>query len=72
MSLTKTGALDYEETPFKINKKKPVKSFEQMSTGVILWKLAVRHKLFLLSLGNVILVLNWAFPEWAELVKSLI
>lgn len=42
------------------------------STIYTLWLLAVKHKVALLAIGNIILVLNWALPEWPQMVLGLI
>jgi hypothetical protein len=65
-------AMTYEETPVKICKKLNNRELERMSSFAIVWFLVKRHKLGLMAAGNIILVLNWAFPAWTELVKSLI
>lgn len=52
-------------------KRVAVKAAEQLSTLGLLWIVVKRHKVGLLAIGNVVLVLNWVFPEWIELVKSL-
>ena len=53
-------------------KRVAIKSAEQLSTARLLWIIVVRHKIFLLAIGNVILVLNYIFPAWFDLVLSLI
>lgn len=77
MSKTTAQAMDYEVTgktkPSKgTGKRVAIQAAEQLSTTRLLWILVTRHKVALLALGNVILVLNWAIPEWTEIVKSLI
>jgi hypothetical protein len=42
------------------------------STFYTLWLLAVKHKTGLLVTGNIILVMNWALPEWPAMVMGLI
>jgi hypothetical protein len=73
--------MTYEETPIKkatperanaISKKMAVKATETLSTPSIIWILAKRHKVAILAVGNIVLILNWSFPEWTQLVKSLI
>ncbi len=80
MSLTKqeVKAGDYIDSPTKIKASKGttkanlLKLADQLSTGAIIWLLVKRHKVGLLTIGNIILVLNWAIPAWPEIVKSLI
>lgn len=67
----------YEDMPFKVNTKRSAKKVKEnelnnLSSFSIAWFLIKRHKVGLLTIGNIILVLNWAFPAWTELVKSLI
>lgn len=72
MSKTINQAMSYEVTKPKVNNKAVLyKAAEQLSTPAIVWLLAKRHKVGLLAVGNVVLVLNWIFPEWPTLVKSL-
>lgn len=77
MSQLKAGAL-LEDAPKTITpskgtaKKQCLKIADQLGTGSLVWLLVKRHKVALLALGNVVLVLNWAFPEWPQLVRSLI
>lgn len=47
-----------------------VKVAAQLSTGRLVWLLVCRHKFGLALTGDIILILNWAFPAWFELVKS--
>lgn len=57
----------------KINgKQASIKVASQLSTALLLWLLAKRHKVVLLAIGNVILVLNYVFPEWLQLLQSII
>lgn len=80
MSLQKTSTEpEFIETPVK-NSKGLAKSVstkaykaavENHSTLYTLWLLVVKHKLALLALGNIILVLNWALPEWFSMVLGL-
>lgn len=53
-------------------KKQAIKIADQLGTGSLVWLLVKRHKVALLAIGNVVLLLNWAFPEWPQLVKSII
>lgn len=56
----------------KDGKTATIKVAEQLGTASLIWVLVKRHKVGLLAIGNVLLVLNWIFPEWPELVKSLV
>lgn len=77
MSQLKGGAL-IEDAPKTISptkgtaKRTAIKIADQLNTSSLVWLLVKRHKVALLALGNVVLVLNWAFPEWPQLVRSLI
>lgn len=42
------------------------------NTTLTLWLLAMKHKVALLAIGNIILVLNWMLPEWPQMVLGLI
>lgn len=53
-------------------KKTAIKIASQLNTSSLIWLLVKRHKVGILALGNIVLVLNWAFPEWVQLVKSVI
>lgn len=69
-------AMQYEPT-IKINKKvdgktTALKIANQVSTGSLVWLLVKRHKVGLLAIGNIILVLNWAFPAWPDMLLGLI
>lgn len=69
-------AMAYEDMPIKVSKgagrRSVVKQLDALGTPTILWHLAKRHKVGLLAVGNIILVLNWAFPAWTELVKPVL
>lgn len=73
----KAGAL-IEDAPQKITasrgvaRKQVLKIADQLGTPSLVWLLVKRHKVAFLAAGNVVLVLNWAFPAWTELVKSII
>lgn len=45
---------------------------ERVGTPSLIWLLVKRHKIGLLVIGNVILILNWVFPPWTEIAKSLV
>lgn len=55
-----------------IAKKAYRQAVNKHSTIYTLWLLAVKHKVAILALGNIILVLNWMLPEWPQLVLGLI
>lgn len=73
----KAGAL-VEDAPKKITasrgvaRKQALKIADQLGTASLAWLLVKRHKIAFLTAGNVVLVLNWVFPAWTELVKSFI
>lgn len=77
MSSLKAGAL-IEDAPKTITpskgtaKKQCLKIANQLNTSSLIWLLVKRHKVAILALGNVVLLLNWVFPEWPQLVRSLI
>ena len=48
-----------------------LKVVSQVSTHSLLWILVKRHKVALLTIGNVVLVLNWMIPAWPTIVRSL-
>lgn len=67
-------AMSYELTNgTKISDTKAVliKSAQELSSLRLVWILLTRHKVGLLTVGNIILVLNWAIPAWPQIVKSL-
>lgn len=77
MSLQKTAgqAMQYEAAakPSKPNgRDAALKIAGQVGTPSLLWLLVKRHKVAILAAGNIVLVLNWAFPEWPQLVLGLI
>lgn len=77
MSTTKTDGMAYEVAGNKTaskntGKKTALKIADQVSTSSLVWLLAKRHKVGLLAIGNIVLVLNWAFPEWPQMVLGLI
>lgn len=67
-------AMTYEETGSKqINgKKATIKVAEKLGTHSLAWIVVKRHKVVILSIGNIVLVLNYVFPQWFELVKGLL
>ena len=81
MSLTKqevaTSDFIDSDAPSKVDgrtiaKKAYKQSVNRNSTIYTLWLLAVKHKIGLLAIGNIVLVLNWVFPEWTTFVLSLL
>jgi hypothetical protein len=81
MSLTKQevapSAYIDTDAPLKIDGRTVAKKAYKMavnrhSTIYTLWLLAVKHKTGLLVTGNIILVMNWALPEWPSMVLGLI
>lgn len=74
MSLAKTDGLKYEATKISSKpngKATALKIAGQVGTPSLLWLLTKRHKVALLAIGNIVLVLNWAFPEWPQMVLGL-
>lgn len=75
MTLTnsKTDGMAYAITGKKESdgKQLAVKGAQSLSTPRLIWILAVRHKVAILAVGNVVLVLNWAFPAWFDVLRSL-
>ena len=72
-----TDGMKYETTK---RTKKPSNSavknekqriLDDYGTFYILWHLVKRHKVFLLAIGNIILVLNWAVPEWTNILLGI-
>lgn len=75
MSLVKTvDGMGYEKTGNTKPHKASAKHYEleRTSTMYILWYLVRRHKMGLLVTGNIILVLNWAVPQWFDMVRGLL
>lgn len=54
-----------------ISTKMLVKAAKRLPTWRLLLICIVQQKIPLLVAGNVLLVLNWAFPAWPELIKSI-
>lgn len=75
MSATKTvDGMHYEATGtkrVKDNKGAMLKIADQLGTHSLIWLLVKRHKVAILATGNVVLVLNWAIPEWPTILRSL-
>lgn len=66
--------MSYEETGTK--KVTDIKAVmiadaKKLSTPSLLWILVTRHKVAILAVGNIVLVLNWAFPQWPSFISSL-
>lgn len=53
-------------------KRQLLKVANELGTLSLLWLVVKRHKVVLLSVGNIVLVLNWVMPSWTEIVKSII
>lgn len=68
---TKLG--NFVETGTPKAHKASVKHYEldRTSTMYILWYLVKRHRNHLTATATVILVLNWAIPEWPNMVAGL-
>lgn len=67
-------AMRYEQTGTKDIKDVhgvAIKMAESLTTSRLVWLLVKRHKVGLLAIGNIVLVLNWAFPAWTSFVASL-
>jgi hypothetical protein len=64
--------LSYELAGTKKSKRSNLRIADDMASLSLIWLLVKRHKILLLSIGNIILVLNWAIPAWPEIVKSLL
>lgn len=82
MSLVKSEVapsayIDEATAPSKIDgrtvaKKAYRQAVNRHSTIYTLWLIAVKHKVGLLMVGNVILVMNFVLPEWPSMVLGLI
>lgn len=77
MSTTKTDGMAYEATGTKTvskntGKKTALKIANQVGTPSLLWLIVKRHKVGLLMIGNIVLVLNFVFPAWPDLLLGLI
>ncbi len=71
---TASQAMQYEVAGTKKvvdGKAVAIKAAEMLSTSRLIWLLVKRHKVAILAAGNIILVLNWAIPEWPNMVRSL-
>lgn len=67
---------EYEEkkrTPSNtsVRKEKERELSRHTQVGII-WHLLKRDKVFLLSVGNIVLVLNFVFPAWPQLLRSVL
>lgn len=72
-----TKAMAYKELPVKNNIKDAVKAeakkiIEDQTTLSLIWVIIKRHKVGILAIGNIVLVLNWVFPAWFDVLRSLI
>lgn len=45
---------------------------ERVGTFRLAWILVYRHRVGLLLIGNIVLLLNWVFPPWPDLLLGLI
>ena len=79
MTKTAAKAMEYEVTgtknvnnPSEVLRKAYKMEVQKRSTMYTLYLLAAKHKVALLAIGNVILVLNWAVPEWTSIVLGLL
>ena len=73
-----TDGMKYEATK---RNKKPSNSavrkekqriLDDYGTFYVIWHLVKRHKVFLLAIGNVILLLNWTVPAWTDILLGII
>lgn len=73
LSNKKTEGMKYELTGHKKASSKQVamQAATMLGTPSLVWILLKRHKVAILAAGNVILVLNWAVPEWPQIARSL-
>jgi hypothetical protein len=55
-----------------VAKKAYKQAVNRHSTIYTLWLLAVKHKVGLLMVGNIILVMNFILPEWPSMALGLI
>lgn len=74
---TKIDGMAYERTGKKeasksTGKKTALRIADQVGTPTLVWLLVKRHKVALLAIGNIVLLLNWIFPEWPQMVLGLI
>lgn len=68
-----TDGMKYEKSGSKHGTSKQIamQAAATVGTPSLLWLLVKRHKVAILAVGNVLLVLNWALPEWHSMVMSL-
>lgn len=81
MSLAKSGTMDgmkYEASgkktisdPAAVDRKMYRKAIEKRSTVYTIYVVVMKHKMVFLVAGNVVLILNWVFPPWFQLVLSV-
>lgn len=74
---TASQAMQYEAAGSKkaskgAGKRATIKLAEQLSTPSLIWLLVKRHKVAILAIGNLVLLANFIFPEWPQLVLGLI
>lgn len=75
LSNAKTDGMKYEvagSKNIKDTKQIAVKAASSLSTGSLVWLLVKRHKVGILAFGNIVLVLNWAFPAWTSVIGSFV
>lgn len=76
MTLVKDGAKPKKQIAVKDNSFDPkasaAKIAERVGTARLVWLLVYRHRVGLLLIGNIVLVLNWVFPPWPQIVLGLI
>lgn len=68
--------MKYEKTkikndPVAADKAIKLQAAKKLSTPRLILIVLDRHKVPLLVVGNVILVLNWVFPLWFQVVLSM-
>jgi hypothetical protein len=66
----KTGKKEASDLT-SILRKEYKKQVNNRSSIYTLWLLAIKHKIGLMMIGNIVLVLNWVMPEWPQVVLSL-
>lgn len=70
--------MKYTETPVtkKVStvavKRATNNNLNSYGTSKILWHLVMRHKLVLSLTLNALFIVNWALPEWANILKSIL
>lgn len=69
-----TDGMKYELSKIKPSDMKGValKLAGDLPTLSLVWLLVKRHKVFILSVGNVVLLLNFIFPAWTTFLSSVL